>query len=80
MAMKEELIFLEDIENGDYPNVTKALKAHIQGKFSLANTTDQIARFKAGGYSEAYILGWLQGVNAVSQYLDVIDEQSKGRP
>lgn len=70
--MREELQAREDLANGDYPHVTNTLKSHLQGKWSLRNTTSEIGRLKADGFSEQYILGWLQGVNGVMEYLDII--------
>ena len=73
--MREELQAMEDLAEGDYPHVTNTLKSHLQGRWSLRNTTSEVARFKAEGFSEAYILGWLQGVNGVMEYIDHISEK-----
>ncbi|QQK88333.1 hypothetical protein [Providencia phage PSTRCR_120] len=73
--MREELQAIEDIANDDYPHISNALKSHLQGRWSLRNTTSEVARFKAEGFSEAYILGWLQGVNGVMEYIDHISNK-----
>ncbi|QHJ80132.1 MAG: hypothetical protein [Caudoviricetes sp.] len=73
--MREELQAREDLTEGDFPNVTNTLKSHLQGRWSLRNTTSEVAKLKTDGFSEAYILGWMQGINAVMEYLDFISEK-----